>query len=333
MIVNSNFKAYSSSSILDKNRIPQNPHNNVNFNGSLGKTFLAALAVSITVIAHDVYDSTIGALKDYANINNEKEISKEVGWTPNIRVLASTGQNRPGAITNKDSYSTFLCNLLKNNKIETIEQANDSLAKNGYKINFCTPADTVNLPKVIQKMAICCSDKLLYPLETPGEKLKIFNKKDKEKNRFILCLTDTTKKAAEKNNDDFIKNIKNIYDIDSSNIVKIKSFQDKTTANLEKGIDSIVNKIKKLKNIQNAEVLILYSGHGNTQGLFNWSLTKFEGALNGRLSGEIKEQDVKKILNKNLKGIKTLLIMDTCKSGAWIAKGKEQAQKTIKGLA
>lgn len=255
---------------------------------------------------------------------NEKEMSKDIGWGKNVRVLASNGQNLVGEssaylLGGNSSYSKSLTDKLNEKDVNSIEQANDSLIKNGYKHRF----------------------KKFFPLETPGTKLEIFNKNDKNKDRFMFVFAQYEDMRHEFISDDFIKDIEKTYNIPKENIIKIVSNSKK---DFLQGIDSISAKIDKLKNKKNAEVLVYYTGHGEATAA-NAKARKLEGAMEGSIvvkadqtTGELtnflKESEVKNAFSKKLKTVKTLFILDTCHAGAWIADNtKNKASKTLRLFA
>lgn len=267
-------------------------------------------------------------------------------WTENVRVLASNSQNVAGSYISSTfdlSYLGKLINKLKKKGINTIEQANDSLSKDGYFIN---------------------EDKYI-PLETPGKRLNIFNKKDSNKNRFILTITqDDVEDSSEfkffLNN--FSEKLQKIYNIPKNNIINESTVSKE---NLIRGIDLVLNKMNKIKDKSNVEFLIIYFGHGMTADIeplipklyklreksnlsesdvehyvcemLKPSFGKPEGYREGimlqdsnfqssKIKG-LKETEVKQIFKEKISGIKTLFILDTCYSGAWIADNAKQSAK------
>lgn len=254
---------------------------------------------------------------------NENQSSKDVGWEPNVRVLAATGQNNIGIGTKKSDYSMLLMDLL-DKKISTIEQANDSLIKSGYKINVSSNL----LYDILFPVAVWeLEHKNLYPLETPGTHLGIFNKDEKNKDRFVIIFRDKRYSTSKEATSNFSKKIKQKYDIPDRNIISIVA---DSLSDFQKGIDSVTKKIDKLKDKSNAELLVLYNGHGYLESLKDGD-ENFEGAMGGIFATkkEIKEKDIKALFKKKLEGIKTLFILDTCHSGAWIAEGSKTALRTL----
>ena len=250
---------------------------------------------------------------------NEKQLSKDIGWKKNVRVLASNGQNLKGVssaflLGGNSSYSKELTDKLKGKDINTLEQANDSLAKNGYKIGF----------------------NKFFPLETPRSELNIFNKNDKNKDRFVFVCAQYENIRHEFIADDFIEEIQKTYNVPKENIIKVVS---NSKEDFLDGIDSISAKIDKLKNKKNAELLVYYTGHGEATAP-NPKAKKLEGAMEGSIlvkanqeTGELtnflKESEVKNAFNNKIKKVKTLFILDTCHAGAWIAENSKKASKNL----
>lgn len=258
---------------------------------------------------------------------NEKQISNNICWEPNVRVISSTGQNSLGLSGPGSSFSRHLTDLLEQKKLQTVEQANDSLSKSGYRIKRPPPSllDYLNFNFFIDRTF---SNNTFYPLETPGQKLNIFNKEEKNKNRFILILPQSGFERFEKESKDFSEKMKKIYDIPDANIV---SAGIKTSDDLERGVDSITRQINALKDKSNTELLVIYDGHGSSISLRDGA-RKSEGAMQGIIVENIKEPFVKKLFKEQLAGVKTLFVLDTCNSGAWIAEAPKDAAKALSRL-
>lgn len=234
----------------------------------------------------------------------ETQLKTEPGWDKNVRVLASNRQNLIGYSTYSTSYTRFLTDVLKKPAVRTIEQANDSLVKNGYSV----------------------LENDLYPTVTLGEKLGIFNKNAKNKDRFVfVCAQDGNGKYT-RHTDRLINELKEIYKIPEENIIRIVTREKKDFLN---GIDSISGKINKLSNKENVEVLVYYAGHGKIDTLSAGD-KKIEGTLKGEILhkkdvktgiiNSLNELEVKKAFDSKLKSFKTLFILDTCHAGAWISE-------------
>lgn len=264
--------------------------------------------------------------------SNGKELDKNVGWDNNVRVLAGTGQRVLGTVNEagSKSYSLELMKKVPNESINTIEKANDLLSKKGYDTGNLSLKEFISKyfkdfhlrylklfrPDVLVTQ-IYANNRQMYPLETFGKKLEIFDKTKPNKNRYVLALYAVGDKTFLNIANNFSAETKKIYNVPNENILtlSINSFDG-----FKQGVESIIKKISKLKNINEAELLILYSGHGYSKVLIKGS-EKVEGAMEGILQTEkkINESQVKELFHEKLKDIKTLFIIDACHSGAWIA--------------
>lgn len=273
----------------------------------------------------------------YIDMLNEKEIYQNAEWGKNVRVLASNGQYLKAHTIWTNSFSTQLINKLKNKNIKTIEQANDTLAMKGYHTNT----------------------RKYHSLETPGEKLNIFNKDEvdnnfikfnlgfedttKNKKRFLLTCVQDAKDLGEdfkKTEDYFTKNFKDIYKIPEENIIRVsaKCKQDFVT-----GMDSMSNKIKLLKDSLNTELLVLFIGHSGAITTKIDADTAKEGSASGYIFPEFdQDRNIKKALWENeIKGIfkqkfkecKALILFDSCFTGSFISQNiKPTTKKAMKLL-
>lgn len=277
-------------------------------------------------------------IKTYTEMLNGEEVSSSIGWNNNIRVLASNGQKRMAHTICINSFSAQLINKLKNKDIYTIEQANDSLAKNGYYT----------------------LTKRYYSLETPGENLDVFNKKEvdkefdfnlnflekpKPKKRFLLtCFQNDNDKFYSndfrKTEQYFTDNIEGIYKIPKENIIRISA---KSKEDFLAGLDSMANKIRGMKDSLNTELLVLYVGHCGARDSKIEADTIKEGSSAGYILTEFDkdrqikktlwESELQKILNEKFKNCRSLILFDTCFSGAFIAENtKNNVKKALKLL-
>ena len=267
----------------------------------------------------NIYVFGVGAML-FGN-TNQNQVEKLSGWDSNIKVFAATGQNTLGRSTDSDSYSLKLGETLLKPNIKTIEEANHLLMKKGYKINC--PFDWRSL--LAPPSVIYLNHKVFTPLETYDVNLGIFNKQEKNKERFILTLYDGREESYSSSADKFSTKMKQIYGLPSGNIINIPVDSLK---NIEQGLDSFLSKINKLKSKGNVELLIVYNAHGGAKSLKK-DAEKVEGAMEGimQTTQKIKETQVKELFRKKLQGIKTLFLLDTCHAGAWIS---ENAKKSLK---
>ena len=311
----------------------QSPHfvynqnaGDISFCATLPKLMkLAKYYVYLNITAFGVFTM---AIVSAGGVNtNQNQVEKRSGWDSNIKVFAATGQNRPGFNTGSASYSLKLCEELLKPDIKTLEEANHSLMKNGYKLNHPFGLQSLLSPAIFI-IESYLNNKDLTPLETYGVNLGIFNKEDKNKERFILNFYDKSEKRFLSSTDKFSKKMKQIYGLPSENIIKIPVDSLK---NIEQGLDSFLSKINKLKSKGNVELLIVYNAHGLAESLKKGA-EKVEGGMEGIMgtTQKIEETQVKKLFHKKLQGIKTLFLLDTCHAGAWIS---ENAKKSLKIFA
>lgn len=324
MLIQNNYRPINSQ-IIKKN--PQlssiNARDNISFCGKKGVIAAAALGALGGLgwwgkVNLDMHEQLLSCYPDLYNFN-QPDVMKSSGWDSNVRVLASTGQNVYGIGSEEDGYSSHLAKGLQNAGISTLEQVNDSLSKSGYRLN--REVDLSNFEYLPCELIInnYLTHKTLFPLETYGQKLNIFNKNDKTKERFVLTLSSSENPKFASASVGFANKLKDTYKIPSENIVnmRVSTFED-----FKKGIDSIKGKIR---DVNNSELVILCRGDANTYDADSVA-QKIEGAKEGFfINDKISESSVKSLLHEKLGGTKTLFIMDACHSGAWIADKAKHA--------
>ncbi len=247
--------------------------------------------------------------------------ASQVGWMSNVKVIAATGQDSktlfvpysPIFDNFSSSYLNSLFNELEQPKCQSIEEASETLIKNGYKLFPFWPLKT-------------------FPTETP-RKLGMFNKNDKENTKIVLLINGDDPK--DKNNIQLFKEdcqvarekLRTIYNLPERNLYSL-SIPDiaggYTKAKGDSAFKDIVTKIindltQNKTPLQNVEFLIIYSGHGLIEN--KTSQGAFEGSKSMRINIGY-EKDLKKFINNNsaLKKLKGILFLnDTCGSGALIA--------------
>lgn len=273
------------------------------------------------------------------------------GWVENVRVLASNAQSETGVITVKYSYlRSLITTLVNNRRVRTIEEANDYLAHKGYKSvdeGAVKPQDQQKSlvqearmqsseEKVIddfsKKEKIPNEDKkyltTYHSFKSKGRALGIFNKNEKNKNRFVLALTceedpdNSGSYLYKKISNSFVAEVKKIYNIPDENILTVTTTSGDDFNN---GISSIVRKIKNLENRDNVEFLLFYVGDGIS--VEPWKGAKYrQGAMDGAISmsniknTSLSEDEIRTTFNKMLKGIKFLFVINACNSASFIAK-------------
>ena len=269
-----------------------------------------------------------------------KEISKELKWNENTKVMAASSQL---CDSYGDNYTKALLRKIKNPKFKGIEDANDYIVNHTYSTILKA-----------RNIGHC---------QTPNRKLNAWNKSDTAKQRFVLLIAEGDDKRFTKGVGLFKNKIKEIFNVPDSNFCYVSS---PLTDSVESVFQKISDKINLLKDKSNIEFLMYYSGHGDVSEfvdstysedsttqvydmLFHYPNEKKlieEGALIGKLvhTGEgqentLDEFQLKSFIDKYLdkpfkKKPKNLIIMDTCSAGAWIAdagksSGKKSMAKTI----
>lgn len=284
---------------------------------SIGALVLAYLGIN-AVHLKKCYDA---APRLFESEYPKTQIKKESGWLPTTRVLASVGQNAMSAGVDNDNYAIRLVEMLSRPDIKTIEQASDMLMKNGYKVK---PSPYI-LPPSFYLPAIFAGEfifahRAYFPIETYGSQLGIFNKEEQNKERFVLNFYDGTEQRFSNAVDKFYEKMRGVYNLKPENVMKIPL---EGYENIEQGVDSVLSQINRLKDRGTAELLIVYHGHGNAFPMIKGA-EETEGAMEGIIKG-ISEWSIKDLFREKLKDTKTLLLLDTCYAGAWIADNASTA--------
>lgn len=258
--------------------------------------------------------------------DNEDRISSNSGWETNTRVIAPVGQNILSYSAPEDSFSKKLLDLVGDKKANTIEQATSYLSQNGY--HFKPSWNPIEIFTLVSSIAV--RNKTFYPLQSPDSQLGIFNREDKGKDRFVLVFNAPGEERFKTMSEDLATKMKEIYDIPDSNVVPLEiSGPD----DLKKGVEKMAEKINSLNDKSNAELLVFYHGHGDSESLKNGD-ERIEGAMEGVLGlpQKVKESYVKELFKEKFQGIKTLFVADTCHSGAWIAQTPQKAAQAFSRL-
>lgn len=276
----------------------------------IGLTFLVALSGFIAK-KYDIIRSLPFNSKPYS-INTPTE------WDPKFKILASSSQKhfstadfyidkfeQPKYI---GCYTQALLDNLKNSKIKTIQQANDLLLKNGY-------TGSINLSLLLDDNAICNNQINItqFPVES-GSNINMWDKKDHSKHRFMIFISGNDGMA---DTDSILDKFQEIYNIPEFNIYNI---QQANTEDIKNVIESVSQQIKEYGR-SNSEILIYYGGHGYAN---DWKDPKKEGEAQAYFKIDedniLNEKTFRKFLNEKLKGVKSCIIFDACRSGAWISK-------------
>jgi len=225
------------------------------------------------------------------------EITKNIAWTKNIQVLASTSQKYYSSyFPNEGSvYTNALIASLKGNSTKSILEAHKSLeTKSGIKRGLIRH----------------------FPMSTPNN-TNSWNINDKTKNRILLAISGS-EKEFNLDVDNLTDEVSKMFSVPAENIIKVTNADEKSS---KEGLNKLVEKLNK-SDKNNTEVLIYYNGHGQilNDSIPYSSYFKKEGAEIGTTEVGIDEVYLQKFTAEKLKKVKTLIIMDTCNAGAWIAK-------------
>lgn len=305
-------------SITRYNRKIQNPAQSFQGKGKLklALPYIIALGALFPVVFQYNINSKFTNKTQY-----DYEITKHNQWPDNVKVLASNSQRYMSRtfpdedLEKMNNYSSaiYTYELLYENEKESVKgliEAHNIIEKNG--LNY---QDTLSNGHVIGNQTVN-----QFPMSTPNN-LECWNKQDKSKNRFILTISGS-ERYQKKNTNIFASRISEIYNVSDSNIIRIENEDFGTT------YDKFLELYKKTKDLDknNIEILIYYQGHGgvNNQKFNILNYFKKEGAAKGRLENNIYEDDFKKVISQCCEGIKTLIIMDTCFSGAWICESEKE---------
>lgn len=91
-----------------------------------------------------------------------------------------------------------------------------------------------------------------------------------------------------------------------------------------RGLHNLMREVAQAKKDgQEAEVFIYYSGHGipavkNLDQLFKYLEGEAEGLVR-TADGLMSETDFNKMVERHLPEVKTMIILDSCHSGSWVA--------------
>lgn len=288
---------------------------------------------------------------------NEELFAKNIGWEKNVKVLAASGQNLENDGAYKYCYSI---NLADQASLNSLEKANDYLMKRGYFIGkkkywpLETPERELNIFNIndknknrfvlvfsqnydeeetfIHEAADIFTSKIQKIYDIP--KSNIIRIKAHVKEDFINGIDSMARKIDEFYNckEKSLLNLANI-ELESNTYLNQVQKEYKALMNL------VINKHKK----NDTELLILYNGHGSsmiTKEAEQDAIYK-EGAKTGRILAEfddkgnrkrfLTDKEVQSLFKKKLNNIKTLLVMDCCDAGAWIAQS-DKVNKTLKLL-
>jgi hypothetical protein len=245
--------------------------------------------------------------------NYKPEISKKIEWPENVQVLASGSQRHMTfSLGNEDmnNYNTRIDGYYSNELIAKLKQGK---AKNFYEAHKLLKTGGLN-----RGQKLSCGAEMpfsQFPVETPHN-LNSWNINDKTKNRIVLAIGGSEKRSK-RGLKGFCSEISKIYSIEPENMIQIVNAN---TVSVREGLKKLAEKLK-LADKTNTEVLIYYHDHGSTTSIIPFAdYFRDEGDAIGITGVGLDETDLKEFVRKNLEGINTQIIMDTCRSGAWIGE-------------
>jgi hypothetical protein len=258
-------------------------------------------------------DTPIARRSDDPNwiIKRPRQPSRNITWEQNVRVLASSGQDWTSSYSTGATpygfYTKALLDLLRNDpNVKSLEAAHEILESRGYK----TANATIYPPSTLRQLDSW----------RVGE----------QKPRFAILLGQLVDgHPVDDTSSNFDKSVK--YDLDNLQSAlqdpglfnmpdsHIMRFENANRQDVERAMNWAR---EQLKNNPGAEIVVFYSGHGNTS---TPKATDLEGDPIGELSGpNLTETELKKwvkeklgfALRDPLNPAKLLFILDTCHSGA-----------------
>lgn len=233
-------------------------------------------------------------------------------WGTNVNVLASASQmhvstNRPGF-----SYIDALVSRLHNS--DSMGAAHNCLATEGYTNLFQQkqfPVASSDLPTVRVEQPE--GEHQLVP----NHCLNAWNKDGQFQKKFAIVLGgyDTDNRNARV----MARALQREYELPDDHI------RFKSRASIQTLVDAVTEFKKRIEEdkIQNAELLVYFSGHGSRAG-YPWipDFSRSEGQASGTIQfsdGWYSEAKMKKLLKTLPPDVKITLVMDTCHAGSWIA--------------
>ena len=245
--------------------------------------------------------------------NYNPTITQNIGWPENVQVFASQSQryiSTGATLSAMDEYNIKIDGTYSR---ELIEKLKEGKAKNFYEAHKLVKQEGLKEGKKLSSGIVLPFSQ--FPQETPG-KVDAWNVDDKTKNRIILAIGGSDEEN-QKGLAGFSDEVSQLYSVPEENIIKIPNANRKS---FREGLNKLAEKIGNT-DPNNTEILIYYSGHGNTTTYsipYGRHLLE-EGEAIGITTAGFDENDLKKFVKDNLKNIKTVIIMDCCTSGAWIA--------------
>lgn len=251
----------------------------------------------------------------------------KIEWSENVKVMAAAPQryqsfefHDPKSLEPNSLYMKALLSKFKEGSYNSLEDANNDIVKNGYKL--CQN-----------------SDYMAPAVETPRT-LDVFNKNDTTKERFALLISGYDRKEFREEMfrgdcDKFKTFLKDEFKMPDENFSELHySLMDKESHELDKSEEIFSKQLKafakKIKDsgrdLKDTELVMYYAGHGyKFRDREVPRKMYYEGADIG-MTDFGSEYLLKDIIEENpvLKKIKILFLNDSCHSGAWIAEGAEK---------
>lgn len=255
-----------------------------------------------------------------------KSLVRGEPWNRNVQIFGSISQEKRSILDlRRGSYYTqALSNTLKNPLFKCLGEAQNFLQSHGYTV----------------------TDKnkdVRFPVSSDNTSLNTWCSNEKPQNKFILLISGfaENKKSfrARQINLNLMKSTLN-QKFPFIPQTQINIAQNITKESLQTNLQNISREIDR-KNIKAPELLIYYTGHGNSEENLshiaqspspsNIASAQVEGAHKGLLaladpsspSGytRISEDQIKHMFKTilNIPELKVTFILDTCRAGAWIA--------------
>lgn len=257
---------------------------------------------ALSLVKQSGYSNASKIMRERKEAEHNRMLEKKDGlWNPNIRVIASSSQYdmTHNIKIDGEPRDIYLMDLFRNYwDTNTIEEAHHELVANG----------------------IGASEQ-----ETDTEQLKIFDKRDHTKNRFVVLVTQNFTNKPPKglaSGQDLIKSSEKVKEelvyyckVPQDSIVKK---QADGYADFEAAIDEVLEKIKKVDDPNSVELMVVYNGHGNYKRKIPiLESIKTQGEETGLIM-DMEEKQLKEMLNRKLGNIPTLVMMNACYSGSWV---------------
>lgn len=228
--------------------------------------------------------------------------------------------------SHQDEYATFMANTAKTNYINSLINC---VTKNPFSSLWDCQAQLMR-----EGIPYENGEKRQYPVSsinlTDKRLAGLWDKNNHAlapKQRFALLLTGVAMNyndaiSFSSNQKRLKKMLMERFQLPNNHIIVRTEASNST---LDDGMRAIKNKISESNiNPANAEVMIIYTGHGGAEHPAGGNQTLEglpEGAAKGILeleSGPYSETEFWKTHEKHLPGTQTVVLLDTCQAGAWI---------------